>query len=320
MSASLTSSPSASSATVRATVVICTYNRADRLGACIESLKAQSVPPEAFEIIVVDDGSTDDTEAVCGRFAPLPNVKVIRQPNAGLGAARERGWQAGQGPVIAFLDDDAVAPPDWLHLILSRFDEYRARTDAPVALGGPTRPIWEIPRPVWLTAALAEWLTVWSPYTAYRESATEHLFVGANMAFCRTALAKVGGFSAALGRRGANLLSHEESDLWHRLQDHRFRSAHDPAIWVHHHIPASRMTPMWFRRRIFWEGVSMTRRRRPQKDSRHFLAAVRTFLSAPVAGPVRQHILKPSLWRQDIAWQLHIAYCWGCAREWCRSN
>ncbi len=301
--------------TPRASVVVCTYNRADRLAPCLESLAAQTVTAGEFEIIVVDDGSTDDTPSICARFAHLPHLRVIRQPNAGLGAARERGWRAGSAPVVAFLDDDAEAPPDWLALALARFALGAASPSPPAALGGPTRARWEEPRPAWLDDSLALWLTVWAPFNDYRESSDEHLFVGANMFFLRSALAKVGGFSAALGRRGTNLLSHEESELWARLHAAGFRAAYDPAVWVYHYVPAARLHRAWFRRRIFWEGVSITRSGRPRgQRSRpaHALAAV---WSAFFSRPVLAHLAHPARWGRSLAWQLHIAYKLGCARE-----
>jgi len=297
--------------------VVCTHNRSTLLATCLESLALQTLPPREFEIIVVDDGSTDATPAVCARFCRLPHLRVIRQPNAGLGAARERGWRAGTAPVVAFLDDDAEAPPAWLVLALARFDQNASGPFPPAALGGPTRARWEAPRPAWLDDSLAIWLTVWSPFSEYRESAEEHLFVGANMFFLRSALETVDGFNPALGRRGTSLLSHEESELWSRLQTAGFRAAYDPAIWIFHCVPADRLTPAWFRRRIYWEGISMARR---VHGTRRPLTAIRMLLTALVERPVLSHLTHPARWGRSIAWQCHIAYQWGYARELLRGS
>jgi glycosyltransferase involved in cell wall biosynthesis len=295
--------------------VVCTHNRSTLLAPCLESLALQTLPSSDFEIIVVDDGSTDATPAVCARFKHLPHLRVIQQPNAGLGAARERGWRAGSAPVVAFLDDDAEAPPDWLALALARFDHNAANPFPPAALGGPTRGKWEAPRPPWLDDSLAIWLTVWNPFAEYRESPEEHLFVGANMFFLRSALETVNGFNAALGRRGASLLSHEESELWSRLQAAGFRSAYDPAVWVYHFVPAGRLHRAWFRRRIFWEGVSVTRSGRRQSQSPRPALALAAVCSAFFARQVFAHLAHPARWGRSLSWQLHIAYKLGCARE-----
>lgn len=303
-----------------ASVVVCTYNRADRLGGCIASLLAQTLPASVFEIVVVNDGSTDHTAQVCSTYAHTPRVRVINQNNAGLGAARERGWRATTAPLVSFIDDDAEAPPDWLASITRRFDENRHRADAPAVLGGPARPAWEITRPAWLDDSLAAWLTAWEPFADYRESGETGLFVGANMTFRRESLEAIGGFSPSLGRRGDSLLSHEESELWERLRAAGHRSAYDPATWVRHHIPAARMKPTWFRRRIFWEGVSMTRRQRPPSDPARLARAAKIFLHSLISKPVRDDLLHPGRWGRSLRGQLHLAYCLGCAREWARPS
>lgn len=308
------SSPGAPAVAPRIAVVVCTYNRADRLPACLASLTVQDLPHSDWEIIVIDDGSTDTTPTVCAQFAHLPNLRVIRQANAGLGAARERGWRATTAPVVGFLDDDAVAPPGWLRLAVDHF-----ASAAPLAacLGGPTRGQWEIPPPAWLDAGLSLYLTVWAPYAERRESATDHLFVGANMFFRRAALEAVHGFDAGLGRRGASLLSHEESDLWDRLRAAGYRGVYEPSLWVFHYVPAARLTPAWFRRRIYWEGVSIARRARlPRRP----LRGLRLMVFALVDRPVLSHLAHPARWGRSLAWQCHIAYQWGYARELFRGS
>ncbi len=298
--------PSHHAASPRVTVVVCTYNRADRLAPCLESLAGQTLAADRFEIVLVDDGSTDPTPEVCARFsARLPSLRVIRQANAGLGAARERGWRAGSAPVVAFLDDDAEAPPNWLETALARFDLNASRPDAPAVLGGPTRGRWEIPRPPWLDDRLAAWLTIWHPVADYRESSDEHLFVGANMFFLRTALEKAGGFDARLGRRGSSLLSHEESELWSRLAAAGFRAAHDPDVWVWHFVPASRCRRRWFLRRVHWEGVSIAMRERPAGDSAHRARALIVTFRA---------LLPPQSPRAQLAWRMNLAFQLGRAR------
>jgi glycosyltransferase involved in cell wall biosynthesis len=309
------SSPASSG--LRATVVVCTHNRSTLLAPCLESLALQTLPPREFEIIVVDDGSTDATPAVCACFNHLPHLRVIRQANAGLGAARERGWRAGSAPVVAFLDDDAQAPPDWLALALARFDRNAATPVPPAALGGPTRGKWEAPRPPWLDDSLAIWLTVWNPFAEYRESSDEHLFVGANMFFLRTALETVNGFNPTLGRRGASLLSHEESELWSRLQASGFRAAYDPAVWVFHYVPVDRLTKKWFRRRIYWEGISLARRAETAPNPGRAIAMVfGSFFSRVVLS----YFIHPAHWGRSIAWQCHLAYKFGYAAELVRKR
>ncbi|MEO8698235.1 MAG: glycosyltransferase [Acidimicrobiales bacterium] len=93
-------------------VVVPTHNRAPKLARVLEALAEVECPIGGFEVIVVDDGSVDDTAAVVAA-ASLP-VVLIRQANAGAASARNRGWRAGRAPVIAFLDDDCVPSRTWL--------------------------------------------------------------------------------------------------------------------------------------------------------------------------------------------------------------
>jgi GT2 family glycosyltransferase len=101
-----------------ASVIIPTYNGASRIAACLEALLGQHAQA-SFEIIVVDDGSADDTPAVVQRFAP--RVRLIRQANAGPAAARNHGVREASGDVVLFIDDDCIAQPDWLAKMLAPF-------------------------------------------------------------------------------------------------------------------------------------------------------------------------------------------------------
>lgn len=95
------------------TIVITTYNRCQSLSRCLDALLTQSgnVP---HEVVVVDDGSSDGTAAVLAERAQVGSIRVLSQPNAGWPAARNRGWRAAQGDVVAFLDDDCVPGPGYL--------------------------------------------------------------------------------------------------------------------------------------------------------------------------------------------------------------
>lgn len=98
-------------------IIVPTFNGVRRIGACLNALLRQSTARE-FEIIVVDDGSTDGTAAVVKRY---PEVRLIRQANAGPAAARNRGARAASGSIILFTDDDCVAVPNWLDAMLAPF-------------------------------------------------------------------------------------------------------------------------------------------------------------------------------------------------------
>lgn len=101
----------------RVTVVFATRNRADRLPALLDSLRAQSIGTAAFEVVAVDDGSADATMAVLEEASARGDLAlqvVHHDRSRGPAAARNAGWRAGRGALVAFIDDDCVADPGWL--------------------------------------------------------------------------------------------------------------------------------------------------------------------------------------------------------------
>jgi glycosyltransferase involved in cell wall biosynthesis len=234
-------------------VVICTHNRAGVLPLAIESVVDQRRPPP-YELIVIDNHSTDGTRHAVRRYRGAGTIRYTFEPTLGLANARNTGWRMARGAYVAYLDDDAIAGEGWLNAIVAAFDYL------PYAgvVGGRVDPIWEEPRPAWVSDRMARALSVldWSPTPLVIEDPTRRWLVGANMAIPRLLLAKVGGFSPALGRRGASLVSNEEMHLERRLVRAGHPCLYYPAMRVRHLVPASRVRKQWFMRRYFWQGVS----------------------------------------------------------------
>ncbi|MBK8050876.1 MAG: glycosyltransferase family 2 protein [Anaerolineales bacterium] len=134
---------------IRITAALCTHNRAALLDGAIASLLAQSLPPPAYEILVIDNSSNDATPAVIQRYQDTPGPVTLRsavEPMLGLSYARNRAAQLAAGEIIAYLDDDAVADTGWLAGLLAA---YAAFPDA-WAVGGPVQLLWRLARPSWL--------------------------------------------------------------------------------------------------------------------------------------------------------------------------
>jgi len=239
----------------RVSVVICTHNRARDLERALESLAHQVGATFPWEIIVVDNASTDHTPLVVARWKhELPVGRVV-ESRPGLCHARNTGWQNARSDVIAYLDDDALADPDWLTVIRARFDERDATLGC---IGGKVDPIWEAPRPAWLSDQVAAGLTIvnWSDRTRTITDLQEVWLVGANIAFRRDALVASGGFHPALDRSGTRLLSSGDVYLTKRILELGYECEYHPAMRVRHRVPGNRLTQQWFRRRFFWQGVS----------------------------------------------------------------
>lgn len=198
----------------KVSVVVATYNGARTLNACLDSLQRLNYPD--YEVIVIDDGSTDATPEIAGKF---PSVRYIRQENRGLSAARNAGIAAAAGEIIAFTDDDCRADEDWLYYLagdLLRGDfvgigghNFLPPEDSPVAAavlvspGGPAH--------VMLTDREAEHIP------------------GCNMAFYKWALDEAGGFDALYRKAG------DDVDVCWRLQERNHKIGFSPAGFVWHY-------------------------------------------------------------------------------------
>ncbi len=235
-------------------VVICTHDRCNDVVDAIDSVLSQDVAPDIFEVVVVDNASRDETETVIReKYANASQLRYVREPTLGLSHARNAGIRESSGRYIAFLDDDAIADDQWLLEIVSAFE---SGADGIACISGKVDPLWQAPRPVWLSDELAGYLSVvdWSPVPIVLRR--DQWIAGANMAFLCDTLRAVGGFPAILGRRGHNLLSGEETFVRRRIEANGQRVYYVPAAVVHHKIPVTRLTKMWFRRRAYWQGVT----------------------------------------------------------------
>jgi glycosyltransferase involved in cell wall biosynthesis len=238
-------------------VVVATLNRCNYLRLCLDALARQTAASESFEVIVVDNGSTDETAEVVRGFCDQGrNVSYVREERPGLSVARNSGLRRCGAEISAFTDDDALPDPQWVERIASR---YAMLGQEVVVLGGEVRPIWEAPRPDWLTNELLRPLSaglLWSP-TARLLRNGESL-MGVNIAYRKSRLLEFGGFAEQFGHVGDTLLSCE--DCVNLLMTRAgLQAYYDPSILVGHHIHASRLTRGWFRRRYFWQGVSTNR-------------------------------------------------------------
>lgn len=235
--------------------VICTRNRSTYLQRCLTALEKQTLATGDYEVIVVDNGSTDDTQHVAQSFCERNrNFRYVHETKAGLSVARNAGIRVSSADYVAFTDDDAEPNSNWLDRILARFQEH---PDDVGMVGGDVVPVWELERPAWLGDPLLRPLSAglkWSTEPRFLRSG--EWLVEVNSGYRKSALERLGGFPENLGRVGDLLLS-GDGGLNVLIERAGLRLFYDPAILVRHYIPASRMTKTWFRRRAFWQGVSM---------------------------------------------------------------
>jgi glycosyltransferase involved in cell wall biosynthesis len=268
-------------------VIICTRNRAALLKRAIQSVVDQDVARDVFELVVVDNASSDATPDVASSFQDRLALRYVREERIGLCVARNTGWRAAGGRYVAFFDDDAIAKPGWLRSIKATFE--RSGPSIGV-IGGRVDPIWEASRPGWLADDIAGSLTIvhWGDDEKVIRDIRREWLVGANMALPKHLLSDIGGFHPWLDRVGNNLLSSGDVFLQKEVMRRGYDCLYVPAIAIEHLVPASRLTQKWFLRRFFWQGVSdavmQLIERVPSPRQRLSLAAkrMRRILRSPV--------------------------------------
>jgi glycosyltransferase involved in cell wall biosynthesis len=247
--------------TLDATVLIATYNRADLLGETLTSLARMRVAPRVrWDVIVIDNNSSDHTRQVVERHVSRFPVRLryLFEARQGRSSALNAGIREAEGTVLAFTDDDVRVDEGWLDAAIGPLlGNHRSFGYT----GGPVRPIWEKQPPAWLDLGRGD---LWGTIAIQDHGADPFVYeegrkvpLGANMAVRRDVFAAIGGFRADLGRTGGRLvLGQEVPELLMRARAAGYRGLYVPAMQVHHHIPARRLTRRYFRKWWFGKGVS----------------------------------------------------------------
>jgi len=228
-------------------VVVCTHDRADVLAGALLSLGGQTLDRTCYEVIVVDNNSTDNTPAVVEDFRlRFPDVRYYLETQQGLSHARNRGWREAHGEYIGYMDDDSKAPPEWLEVAKEVIDE-----QAPAAFGGPNYPFYNSLRPRWFKD---EYGTHQLGPQARALDSTEYVY-GMNVFFRRAVLETLGGFDPALGMCGKRIAYGEETAVLLGIRAEMPDEViyYEPRLYVHHLVPARKMTWPWILR-ASWAG------------------------------------------------------------------
>jgi glucosyl-dolichyl phosphate glucuronosyltransferase len=239
-------------------VIIPTRNRGLLLSQTLESVSQQTFPKEEYEVIVVDNGSTDNTVEVIELFRRRPgfNLRAVREDRAGLMFARHAGAVAAASEILLYTDDDVVADPNWVERIYACFADQDT-----MAAGGRVKPRFDAPVPSWLYQFGDEEncgplsLIKLEPGISTIES-PQYLY-GCNLAIRKAILFQVGGFNPdgfpnhLLKYRGDG-----ECGLLDKLYRRAFKIRYDSEAVVYHIIPESRLRKEYFLNRAQREGFS----------------------------------------------------------------
>lgn len=262
---------------ILASVVVCTYNRADMLPSALESVVQQTLDKHLYEIIVVDNASSDATPEVLrdlkARYREC-NIVLAREARPGLGYARNTGAGQARGTYVAFMDDDAKADRNWLRLALDCFANVKP---TPLVVGGPIFPFYDSPRPAWFKDEYE--IRTWGQKP--RLLREDESFSGSNMILKKEVIEQYGGFGVQVGMKGPYLSVGEETVLLDKIRQHRGDTSmyYSPELVMHHAVPSHKMSISYQLRRAFVGGQAWSLCNGPPPFVERFICLMKTVFS-----------------------------------------
>lgn len=243
-------------------VVIPSRNRANLLGQALASILKQDMPSSMFEILVIDNGSTDDTQQVINQYkSQFNNIAGIYAPEPGLHTGRHAGMKAAKGDILVFADDDIEALPTWLSSIDEAFKDPQV-----VMVGGNNYPLFLQTQPEWLNQLWQR--PTFSGYksipalsviefTRLPKEISPYQIWGCNFAIRKVVLLHAGGFHPdGMPIELIRFRGDGETHVSRYVAESGLKCVFHPGASVHHKVTPDRMTHAYFRQRGFNQGVS----------------------------------------------------------------
>lgn len=254
------------------TAVIPTRNRADLLAPALESILKQDLAQSGFEVLVIDNGSTDDTQKVIDVYkSQLANLKGIYAPEPGLHTGRHVGMNAAKGDILVFADDDIEALPSWLASINAAFNAPEV-----AMVGGNNYPLFLQPPPEWLnqlwqrpTFSGYKSISALSviEFTQPPKEISPYQIWGCNFAIRKDVLLHAGGFHPdGMPKELIRFRGDGETHVSRYVAESGLKCVFHPGASVHHKVTPERMTHAYFRQRGFNQGVSDSYTQLRQQD------------------------------------------------------
>lgn len=235
-------------------VIVCTYNRDKYIYQCLSHL-AQNAHEIDWEIILINNNSTDNTHSKCEQFAKdYPNVKFFYfiEKNPGLSHARNKGIKEAHGDWFVFIDDDAMVQRTYI----KNLDLYLKKYMDAGAFGGSIEPFFEGETPTWLSKWSMGFISAINLGENVKLFTKEKYPIGANMGISKKTIEKIGLFNPTLGRTKKMLLGGEEKDIFMRISKENIPIYYFPYIDVKHCIPPNRTTTEYIKKLGYGVGVS----------------------------------------------------------------
>ena len=256
----------------KASVIVPTFGeRPAYLRDALRSIWEQNFPDVEYEIIVIDNSPSGAAAKIAEEFRGTagPAIRYLRESEVGLLHARHAGARAAQGDVVVFVDDDIIAPPDWLRSLLKPFD-----CSDVACSGGKALPRWEAALPPWYAQFDSGYLSLLDLGDETLELKYPMCVWGCNMAVRKTALFDTGGFNPdGIGdRKRIWLRGDGECGLQEKISRSGLRVIYEPGALVYHRIPSSRLTPEHFYWRFYIQGIQDSYVRVRKMGTRPFFA------------------------------------------------
>ena len=212
-------------------VIVCTHNRSSMLADCINSLLNQNIDLENFEILIVDNNSTDNTKDITAEFCKKhSNIKYFFEQTIGYSSPRNCGWKNASGKIVAYIDDDEIAAPNWIENIINSFQI----EEKPDIIGGICEVKYDETPPEWFTNSMGA-TNKNRQKGLLNHRADSYLGCG-NIALKKDVLEKLNGFSNDFNMKDGFLMMGEDTDICQRAKSAGFRLYYNPEIIICHRM------------------------------------------------------------------------------------
>lgn len=241
------------------TFIICTYNRADYLDNALDSLLNRTPDDFAFELLVIDNNSSDQTHTVVQKYQEITDkdrkpIRYIKETNQGLTYARNRGIREASAPYIVFLDDDIEATASLIPAWISFFEKH----PNVLAGGGKIHVKFDELRPDWMSFFLLPLVGRHDLGDSLRRYPSNKYPFGGNMGFKKSVFEDVGHFDTGIGKKGKKLHTKgEEKEMFQRIRSISSDIYYLPDAFVFHHVDGSRLTPEYVKKQALGIGRGM---------------------------------------------------------------
>lgn len=241
---------------IRFSFITCTYNRDKYIAKTLESVCKQTFDPSDYEIVVVDNNSTDSTAGICDEFRTKYDdrqFKYYKEINQGLSFALNRGIKEAQGEYIIFVDDDETVIPEHLERLNNHLKSYPNAQ----LIASPVIPIYEKAQPKWMSHYTQRLIGGYFNQGNQAKKLQAKNYPGTGHTIIKRSLyEKYGYYNTELGRKGNSLIGAEDKDMFNRLKNNSIDCYYFPDIPIYHHIPEQKLNNQFFQKLTYSIGKS----------------------------------------------------------------